>query len=103
MSLPGSTILLMSRYKIFSINVYDFKIRNDLSINCKDIKSVNIELLHEKGRNILLNVVYKPPNGKIEPFENFLITFSIKTKAVFQSKKTSCNSNSNFLLDLHDI
>lgn len=83
--------------------MYDFKIRNDLSINCKDINSVNMELLHEKGRNILLNVVYKPPNGKTEPFENFLITFSIKTKTVFQSKKSRCNSNSNFILDLHDI
>ena len=68
------------------MNVHDFKIRNDLSINCKDIKSVNMEFLHEKRRNILLNVVYRPPNGKIEPFENFLITFLIKQKHFFSQK-----------------
>ena len=37
-----------------------FKIRNDLSINCKDIESVGVELLHEKKRNSLFNIVCRP-------------------------------------------
>ena len=64
---------------------FEFKIRNDLSINSKDIESIGVELLYEKRRNTLFNVVYRPPNGKIEPFENFL-------KILFNKNK---NSNKN--------
>ena len=61
-------------YKGSGVSVYihknfEFKIRNDPSIN-KDIESIDVELLHKKRRNTLFNVVYRPPNGKIEPFEN---------------------------------
>ena len=45
-----------------------------------------MELLYEKRRNILFNVVYRPPNGKIEPFENFL-------KILFLKKKKNSNKN----------
>ena len=41
-----------------------------------------MEILHEKSRNTLFNVVYRPPNGKIEPFENFL-------KIIFNKNKNS--------------
>ena len=60
--------------KGFSVYIhknFEFKIRNDLSINSKDIESIDVELLYEKMRNTLFNVVYRPPNGKVEPFENF--------------------------------
>ena len=43
-----------------------------LDINSKDIESTDMELLYEKRRNTLFNVVYRPPNSKIEPFKNFL-------------------------------
>ena len=65
---------------------FEFKIRNDLSINCEDIESIGAELLYEKTRNTLFNVVYKPPNSKIEPFENFL-------KILFNKNE---NSNKNY-------
>ena len=45
-----------------------------------------MEILHEKSRNTLFNVVYRPPNGKIEPFENFL-------KIIFNKNK---KSNKNY-------
>ena len=51
---------------------FEFKIRNDLSINCKDVESLGVELLHDKKKNNLFNVLYRPPNGQIETFENFL-------------------------------
>ena len=45
-----------------------------------------MELLYGKRRNALFNVVYRPPNSKIEPFENFLKILSNKNK----------NSNKNY-------
>ena len=57
-----------------------------LSINSKDIEAISVELLYEKKRNTLFNVVYRPPNGKIEPFENIL-------KILFNKNK---NSNKNY-------
>ena len=68
---------IRNHYKGGGVSVYihknfEFKIRNDLSINSKDIESIDVELLYEKRRNTLFNVVHRPPNGKIEPFENLL-------------------------------
>ena len=65
---------------------FEFKIRNDLSINCKDVESLGVELLHDKTKNTLFNVLYRPPNGQIETFENFL-------RHLFHENK---NSNKNF-------
>ena len=55
---------------------FKFKIRNDRNISFKNIRSVGVKLLHEKRRNNLFNVFYRPPNGKIEPFENLLKNIS---------------------------
>ena len=59
---------------------FEFKSKNDLSINCTDIASVSMEPLQEKRRNTLFNVVSRPPNDKIEPFEKFLKNLSNKSK-----------------------
>ena len=45
-----------------------------------------MEHVYENRRNTLFNAVYRPPNGKIEPFENFL-------KVIFNKNK---NSNKNY-------
>ena len=45
-----------------------------------------MELLRKKRRKTLFNVVYRPRNSKIEPFENFF-------KIVFNKSK---NSNKNY-------
>ena len=81
---------IRNHYKESGVSVYihkhfEFKIRNDLRINCKDIESIGVGLLHEKRRNTLFNVVYRPPYGKIEPFENFL------KKLLFKNKNSSKN------------
>ena len=44
---------IRNHYKGGGVSVYihknfEFKIRNDLSINSKDIESISVELLHEK-------------------------------------------------------
>ena len=55
---------------IYIKKVLNFKIKDDLSINCKDVASLCIELLFENKRNTLINVLYRPPNGQRESFEN---------------------------------
>ena len=58
----------------------DFKIRPDLSINNVDIESLTIEILSDNKRNMLVNALYRPPNGQIEPFEAFLNNILSKIK-----------------------
>ena len=85
---------IRNHYKGGGVSVYihknfEFKIRNDLSINSKDIESIGKELLYEKRRNTLFNVVYvmlSNTQRQIEPFENFL-------KILFNKNK---NSNKNY-------
>ena len=58
----------------------DFTVKPDLSINNNDIESLTIEILSNKKRNTLINALYRPPNGQIEPFENFLNNIFSKIK-----------------------
>ena len=88
MILVGVKATLKRNIKKIDTQVSDFelKIRNDLSINCKDVESLGVELLHVKKKNTLFNVLYRPSNGQIETFENFL-------RHLFHENK---NSNKNF-------
>ena len=47
------------------------KIRNDLSINYGDVESISTELLFENRKNTIFNVLYRQPEGQIEPFDKF--------------------------------
>ena len=40
------------------------KIREDLNINCDDIESLSIKIINNHSKNIILNEVYRPPDGK---------------------------------------
>ena len=62
-----------------------FKERPDLSIISKDIETLTLEILSDKTRNILVNVLYRPPVGQYKQFENFLTIFLSRTK--------NCNKN----------
>ena len=48
-----------------------YKLRNDLSINCEDIESLSIEILHSQTRNIIFNVIYGPHDGDLDICETF--------------------------------
>ena len=65
---------------IYVLKSLDFKIRPDLSIDNVDIESLTIEILSDNKRNTLVNALYRPPNGQIEPFEAFLINIFSKIK-----------------------
>ena len=58
----------------------NLKLRPDLSINSQDVESLSIEILFFKDQNTLINVLYRPLKGVIEPFERFLKEISKKTK-----------------------
>ena len=76
----------------------NFKIKDDLSINCKDVESLCIELLFENKRNTLINFLYRPPNGQTESFEKNLKNIFSITK---NSNKVHHNAG-NFNLNLLD-
>ena len=84
-----------------SISIYNslkFKERSDFSIKNKDIESLTLKILSHKTRDVLVNVLYTPPVGQYEQFENFLTTSFSRTK--------SCNKDihiaGDFNLDLLD-
>ena len=60
--------------------MFDFKVRSDLSINNKVIELISVEISSNKKRNTLVNILYRPPNGEIEPFEIFLSNVFTKIK-----------------------
>ena len=53
-------------------NSLSFRVLPNLCINSTDIESLSIEISLNDQRNTLVNVLYKPPSGKVEPFENVL-------------------------------
>ena len=57
---------------IYINKALNFKTKDDLSINCKDVESLCIKLLLENKRNTLINILYRPPNGQTESFEKIL-------------------------------
>ena len=56
---------------IFIRNSLLYKIRDDLSINCDDIESLSIEIVNDHTKNIIINVVYRPPDGDLSISETF--------------------------------
>ena len=48
-----------------------FKIRDDLVQNIEDvIETMFIEICRPSGKNLIIGVIYRPPNSKFEMFEN---------------------------------
>ena len=65
---------------VYIHNSFNVKTRSDLSTNCRDIESLTLEIISEKTRNTIVSVLYRPPNGHFEHFENFLTNFFLNTK-----------------------
>ena len=75
----------------------DFAVKPDLSINNNNIESLTIEILSNKKRNTLINALYRPPNGQIEPFENFLNNIFSKIKKLNKLFHIASDFNLNLL------
>ena len=54
----------------FVHEILNFKLREDQSINCDAIQSLSTEISCTKSKNIILNTIYRPPNGDIKQCEN---------------------------------
>ena len=67
---------------IFVLKEVFFKPRIDLSIDPNDVEPLCIEIHLRKDRNILLNVMYRPPNGDMIVFQRFC------RKLLFANDKT---------------
>ena len=60
-----------------------FKLREDLGINCVAIQSLSIEISSTKPKNIILNTIYRPPNGDMKQCEtHFKDIFSKNDKSL---------------------
>ena len=46
------------------------------------VESRSIEFLNKKCKNIILNTIYKPPNGDIETWENYFKNLYAKNAIV---------------------
>ena len=45
--------------------------RNDLCINCEAIECLSIEIENNDVKNVIFNIVYRPPDGDLEVCENY--------------------------------
>ena len=71
--------------------------RNGLDVNNKDIESTSVEILSDKETNTLFNVLYRPPNSQIEPFEKFVKHVFSKTKNTNKAVHIAGDFNLNLL------
>ena len=112
--------ITVSGYKYFDMEGYDFisvhrdskkgggigmyvdselqhKSRNDLSININEtIESTFIEITTEIGKNIVVGVIFRPPNNKIEAFENAIN----ETLSKIDKENKICYLMGDFNIDL---
>ena len=74
-----------------------YKLHNDLSINCEDIESLSIEILNSQTRNIIFNVIYRPPNGDLNVCETFFKKILSDSSTVNKTFFIAGDFNINFL------
>ena len=72
-------------------------IGNGLSINYEDIESLSIEILNSQTRNIIFNVIYRPPNGDLNVCETFFKKILSDSSTVNKTFFLAGDFNINFL------
>ena len=83
---------------VYIHNSLSFKVLSNLCINSVDIESLSIELSLDNKRSTFVNVLYRPPNGKIESFETFLV----KLLSSVQNANKDLHISGDFNLNLLD-
>jgi cytidylate kinase len=63
---------------VYVSDKYIFKLKFSQCFSNTNYESLFVEIIINKCRNILIGCVYRPPNGKIKPFENFIKKTIIK-------------------------
>ena len=62
----------------------------DLSINSNDVESLCIKIHHKKNKNILLSVMYRPPDEDIIVFKKFCENLLSANDKKSKKKKNNC-------------
>ena len=83
--------------RIFVLKEVYFKPRKDLSIDSNDVESLCIEIHLKKDRNILLNVMYRPPNGDMTVFQHFCRKLLFANDKALEKINFAGNLNINVL------
>ena len=83
---------------IYIHNSLTFKVLSNLCINFVDIGTPCIELSLDNKLSAFVNVLYRPPNGKIELFETFLV----KLLSSVQNTNKDLQITGDFNLNLLD-
>ena len=65
---------------MFIHNSLNYKSRNDLSVNTSDNESLAAEIINKKTKNIIVNVIYRPPCCQMKPFKNHFKNALLKNK-----------------------
>ena len=66
----------------------NFKLREDLSINCHTSQSLSIKTSSTKSNNIFLNTTYRPTNGDMKQCETHFgssVVFLVQGQHIHQS------------------
>ena len=74
-----------------------FKVREDLSINCDAIQSLSIEKPSTRFKIIILNTVYRPPNGDMKRCETHFKDVFSKNGKNLKNIVLAGDFNINFL------
>ena len=82
---------------IYIHNSLNFKVLSNLCTNSVDIESLSIELSLDNKRSTFFNVLYRPLNGKIEPFETFLVKLLSSIQKANKDLYIAGNFNLNLL------
>lgn len=46
---------------VYVHKTFDLKTRPDLNVNYKDVEAITVEIVSNKRRNTLINILYRPP------------------------------------------
>ena len=65
---------------IFIYESLCYNIRKDLCTNNYDIETFAVEIENKRPKNIVLNVIYRQPNGELEIRENYFNDFFSKNE-----------------------
>ena len=77
LQIPGYVCLHQTRKNcrggglcIFLLESFSYKVRNDLAVNSSAIEYLCVEVFNKNSKSIVLNLVYRPPNGDRNELEN---------------------------------
>ena len=82
---------------IYIHNSLRFKVLSNLCINSVDTESLSMELLLDNKRSTFVNVLHRPTNSKIEPFETFLVQLLSSVQNANKDLRTTGDFNLNLL------